>query len=79
MNFDLNKSKTLWSFGIVFVLVAAKALLEQNGVILPGSTWDAIIELAVYISGFFGVYGLRDALRKIQVDLYYQDKTQSKD
>jgi len=79
MNFDLNKSKTLWSFAIVLVLVTAKTMLEQNGVIFPGTTWDAIIELAVYISGFFGVYGLRDALRKIQVDLYYQEKTQSKD
>jgi hypothetical protein len=79
MNFDLNKSKTLWSFGIVLVLVTAKALLEQNGVIIPGTIWDAIFELSTYIAGFFGIYGLRDALRKIQTDLYYQDKTQSKD
>lgn len=79
MNFDLNKSKTLWSFGIVIILVTAKTLLEQNGVVLPGTTWDAVIELSTYIAGFFGVYGLRDALRKIQVDMYYQEKTQPKD
>jgi len=79
MNFDLNKSKTLWSFGIVLVLVAVKILLEQKNIVLPGTVWEAVMELATYIAGFFGVYGLRDALRKIQVDMYYQEKTQPKD
>jgi ABC-type protease/lipase transport system fused ATPase/permease subunit len=79
MNFELNKSKTLWSFAIVLVLTIGKALLEQNDIVLPGTTWDAVIEITVYIAGFFGIYGLRDALRKIQLDMYYNEKTKPKD
>ncbi len=73
MNLTLASSKTLWGFGIAIVLYIARLILEQNGVIIPNTVFDAVTEVATYIAGFYGIYGIRDALRKIQIEKYYQE------
>lgn len=73
MNLTLNNSKTLWGFAIAIVLYAARLILTHNGVIVPDTVFDAVVEIATYISSFYGVYGIRDALRKIQVEKYLNE------
>lgn len=73
MNFTLASSKTLWGFGIAVVLYVTRLILEQNGVIIPNTVFDAVLEIVTYIAGMYGIYGIRDALRKIQIEKYYQE------
>lgn len=81
MNLTLASSKTLWGFGIAIVLYVARLILEQNGIIIPNTVFDAVLEIVTYVAGLYGIYGIRDALRKIQIEKYYQDsgKVQPKD
>lgn len=65
MNYQLTNSKTLWGFGIAIGLLIARRLLEQYaGIIISETDWDAIIYTASLIAGWFGIYGIRDAIRK---------------
>ena len=56
MNKGFFKSKTLWGFGIAALI----ALGRIAGVAFTSADLAKALEIA---SGFFGVYGLRDAIK----------------
>lgn len=73
MKFDLSKSKSMWGFGLAILFYFGRKLLIAQGIVLPEGEWDWII---MFVNGFllcYGVYGFRDAIRKVQVDQYYND------
>lgn len=55
MNKNWYESKTIWGFGI-----AGLILLLQNFGLLDQTT---LFEALKTLSGFFGIYGLRDAVK----------------
>jgi len=62
----LNNSKTLWGFGIaVFIYIIQNVLVTLNIVGPDNLIMKSIIEAVIAIAGFFGVYGIRDALRRM--------------
>ena len=78
MNFQLNNSKTLWGFGIAIALIIVRKILETNGMIIPDSEWDIIVQAVSLIAAWFGVYGVRDAIRKTQIQNYLTPKEETK-
>lgn len=73
MKFDLNKSKSMWGFGLAILFYFGRKLLISQGVVLPEGEWDWIIMFVNGVCLAYGVYGFRDAIRKVQVDQYYND------
>lgn len=66
----LNNSKTLWGFGIALFIYIVQNILAAAGIAGPDNLLiKTAIEVIIAIAGFFGVYGIRDALRKIRSDL----------
>lgn len=64
----LTNSKTLWGFGIaVFIYVVQNVLIALNIAGPDNLIMKAVIEAIIAIAGFFGVYGIRDALRKMSL------------
>jgi len=64
----LNNSKTLWGFGIaVFIYIVQNILIMLNVAGPDNLIMKSIIEAVIAIAGFFGVYGIRDALRKMSL------------
>jgi hypothetical protein len=60
----LKESKTLWGFGAASVSQILRILLVSTGVV--NSTLPVIIlHIISFLFSFDGIYGLRDALRKI--------------
>lgn len=79
MNYQLTNSKTLWGFGIAIGLVIARRLLEQYaGIQITETDWDTILYVASLIAGWFGIYGIRDAIRKEQILNNFKQKEQEK-
>lgn len=65
---SLKGSKTLWGFGIaVFIYVLQNVLTAFNIADPDNLILKTFIEVVIAVSGFFGVYGVRDALRKMGV------------
>jgi hypothetical protein len=73
MKFDLTKSKSMWGFGLAILFYFGRKLLIAQGVVLPEGEWDWIIMFVNGVLICYGVYGFRDAIRKVQVDQYYND------
>jgi|GEM_PF-1373306 len=62
----LNSSKTLWGFGIALLIFIIQQVLLVLNVAGPDNMLvNAGIEVVIAVAGFFGVYGIRDALRKM--------------
>lgn len=64
----LNNSKTLWGFGIAVFIYILQNILNALNIASPDNLIvKAIIETVIAIAGLFGVYGIRDALRKMSL------------
>jgi len=64
----LSNSKTLWGFGIAVIIYILQNVLIALNVVGPDNIiMKSIIEAVIAIAGFFGVYGIRDALRKMSI------------
>lgn len=64
----LNNSKTLWGFGIaIFIYILQNILIALNIAGPDNLIMKTAVEAVIAIAGFFGVYGIRDALRKMQL------------
>lgn len=64
----LTNSKTMWGFGIaVFIYIIQNVLITLNVVGPDNLIMKSAIEAVIAIAGFFGVYGIRDALRKMSL------------
>lgn len=62
----LNTSKTMWGFGIAVFLYIMQSILVAFNITSPDNLiLKTFIEVVIAVSGFFGVYGVRDALRKM--------------
>lgn len=81
MNFALTNSKTLWGFGIALFVLILENVLNHYGVVVEKSIWDLALTVVELIAGYYGVYGIRDTMRKIQIEKYFQEsgKVQPKD
>lgn len=73
MKESLLKSKSMWGFGLAILFYFGRKLLISQGVVLPEGEWDWIIMFVNGVLLAYGVYGFRDAIRKVQVDQYYND------
>lgn len=73
MKFDLTKSKSTWGGIAAIAILLVRQILIHNGVIIPYQEWDLAILLIDAVAAAFGIYGFRDAIRKLQVDQYYND------
>jgi hypothetical protein len=73
MKFDLSKSKSTWGGIAAIAILLVRQILIHNGVIIPYQEWDLAILLIDAVAAAFGIYGFRDAIRKLQVDQYYND------
>lgn len=63
----LNNSKTLWGFGIALLIFIIQQVLVVFNVADPDNMLvNAGIEVVIAVAGFFGVYGIRDALRRLK-------------
>lgn len=66
----LKSSKTLWGFGIALFIYVIQSVLAAMNIAGPDNLLvKTAVEVVVAIAGFFGVYGIRDALRKINQNL----------
>ena len=64
----LSNSKTLWGFGIaVFIYILQNILVALNVAGPDNLIMKAVVEAVIAIAGFFGIYGIRDALRKMNL------------
>lgn len=80
MKINLGNSKTLWGFGIAILILSAKAILESlYGIKIPDPVFDLVTELFSYAAALVGVYGLRDAIRNTQIQIYNKELEESKD
>lgn len=69
MNDSLNKSKTLWGFGVALGLFVVKVVLDVFfGIEISEPIFSAVIEIVQVVAAFFGIYGVRDALRKLKFE-----------
>lgn len=72
MTFDLNKSKTMWGFGIAILIYIVRKILLANGIILLDGEWDVAILFINGVAALYGIYGVRDAIRSIDKRTHYQ-------
>ncbi len=65
MKESLLKSKSMWGFGLAILFYFGRKLLVANGVVLPEGEWDWIIMFINGVLLVYGVYGFREAIRKV--------------
>jgi len=69
--FNLIKSKTIWGFGLALLLFVIRVVLSNVfNYDISETTWGAIIEVFTYLLGLWGIYGFRDAIRKLSFTKY---------